>query len=335
MDDRPRRTALVTGATGFVGRELVARLVAAGRPVRALVRDRVRAAATLGDRIELVVHELGSGPVPIEACADVETVFHLAGHAHAEDEGSGRSDRLHERVTVEGTRSLLDAARAARAARFVFLSSVKAIGEGTDLTANDGSAPHPATAYGRAKRAAETLVLHERAEGPVGVVLRSPLVYGPGVKGNLRQMMRAVARRRFPPLPSVDNRRSMVDVRDLVAALLLLEVDDRARSETFIVTDGEPYSTRRIYEAMCAATGTPIPRWSIPMVALQLGARCGDAARRILKRPVPLDTERLAKLFGSAHYSNHALVELGFRPLHRLESSLPAMVEAWREEDAP
>jgi len=322
---------LVTGATGFVGKELVTQLLASGREVRALVRDRARALAALGPNVELVVHALGDGALPSDVCAELGAVIHLAGHAHAEDEGSGRSDQLHRSVTVEGTRALLESASQARVPRFVFLSSVKAIGESTGVAPNDGSAAFPTTAYGRAKHEAERLVLTPR-DAPLGVVLRSPLVYGPGVKGNLRQMMIGVSRGRFPPLPETHNRRSLIDVRDLVSALLLLEREPLADGRTFIATDGEPYSTRRIYEAMCSGTRRGSPSWSIPLGVLQGGARVGDVLKRLARRPMPLDSERLGKLLGSAHYSNAALVELGFQPKHRLESSLPEMVAAWRTE---
>lgn len=324
---------LITGATGFVGSRLVEALLAAPTSrLRVLVRDRAAAVARWGARVEIVEQDLTQA-LAADVCRDVGVVYHLAGHAHAEDEGSGRSDELHRQVTVEGTRRLLAAAATHGVGRVVFMSSVKAIGEGTGLEAETGATPAPTTAYGRARRAAEQLVL-AAGPRPVGVVLRSPLVYGPGVKGNLQQMLSAIAAGRFPPIPAVDNRRSMIDVRDVVAALRLLATAPAAAGRVFLATDGQPYSTRRIYEVMSAALGRAVPRWSIPLPLLRAGARAGDVVTRLTRRNAPLTTDRLAKLFGNAHYANTALVELGFTPAHTLETALPGMVEAWRAAGA-
>ncbi len=324
------KRALVTGATGFVGRRLIERLLAEGTAVRALVRDRSRAERMFGPAVETFVHDLTADRLGPEACAGVSVVFHLAGHAHAEDEGSGRSEVLHQAITVHGTRAVLECSRAAAVPRLVFLSSVKAVGESTGLAEDDGTSPRPTTAYGRAKRTAEVAVLE--SEAPIGVVVRSPLVYGPGVKGNLRQMMRAISRGRFPPVPRVEQRRSMIAVDDLVRALVLCAEHPDASRRAFIATDGETYSTRRLYEAMSIAASRPPASWHIPLRALAVGALFGDGLKRILGRPMPLDRDRLAKLFGSANYSNAALVELGFQPTHTLETSLPEMFAACRAE---
>jgi UDP-glucose 4-epimerase len=322
--------SLVTGATGFVGGPLVDALLARGDvQVRVLVRDVARSAARWGAQVEVAEIDLARPPSSsANPCEGVDSVFHLAGHAHAEDEGSGRSDELHQEVTVGGTRWLLARAAEAGVRRLVFLSSVKAMGEETRGTADEGAPSAPTTAYGRAKRAAEELVLASRR--PEGVVLRSPLVYGPGVKGNLQRMMGAVRRGRFPPLPAVDNRRSMIDVRDLVTALCLLEREPRAAGRVFIATDGEAYSTRRIFDAMVAAAGRRAPRVSIPLPLLRAGGRVGDLLGRAGLR-APLTSARVDKLFSDADYSNRALVALGFHPAHRLETALPDMLAAARD----
>jgi nucleoside-diphosphate-sugar epimerase len=287
-----------------------------------------------GQRVEIVEQDLARVDGDVEPCVGIDIVYHLAGHAHADDEGSDRADELHRSVTVAGTSWLLANAAAHGVRRFVFLSSVKAIGESTGPSAESGDVPRPTTAYGRARREAELLVL-AADQHPMGVVLRSPLVYGPGVKGNLKAMIEAISAGRFPPIPIVDNRRSMVDVRDVVAALRFLETTDIATQRVFLVTDGEAYSTRRIYEAMSHALGRPVPRWSIPLPLLRLAAHAGDVFSNVTGRAAPLSTERLAKLFGNAHYSNRSLVDLGFHPTHRLEAALPEIAVAWRECSEP
>ncbi len=321
--------ALVTGATGFVGRVLVTQLLERGRDVRVLARDPGSARTSLPAGVEVIAGDL-QRPLDPGLCAGIETVFHLAGHAHAEDEGSGRSDALHQSITVEGTRRLLTDAERHGVRRFLFMSSVKAIGEGTRGDHPErGDDPAPSTAYGRAKREAERAVL----EGPIaGTALRSPLVYGPGVKGNLDKMMGAIARRRFPPLPEVSQRRSMVDVRDVARALTFLEETPASAGRALLVTDGEAYTTRRIFVAMSAALGVPVPHFTVPYAALRTAAVFGDVGARLLRRKLPLDSDRLDKLFGSAWYDSQPLLDLGFQPSWTLETALPEMVRAMQEQ---
>lgn len=315
---------MVTGATGFVGGALVDALLAQGRRVRVLVRDPARVPARWAGTVDVRIGDLTENDGARDACAGIETVLHLAGYAHAEDEGSERSNELHRSITVEGTRRLVADAARHGVAQLVFLSSVKAIGESTVEIADETTAATPTTGYGRAKLEAEGLVLG--AGRPAGIVVRSPLVYGPGSKGNLQRMITAVGSRRFPPVPRVVNRRSMIDVRDLVAALLLVARTPTARGRVFVATDGEAYSTRRLYEAICVALGRPASGVAIPLGLMRFGARLGDLVSRVTGRPAPLTSDRLTKLFGDAHYSNRALIELGFHPAFRFETALPEMI---------
>jgi nucleoside-diphosphate-sugar epimerase len=190
---------------------------------------------------------------------------------------------------------------------------------------------HPTTFYGRAKRDAELAVLEAgEKHGLQVVVLRLPLVYGAGVKGNLRRMIEAVDRGRFPPIPEVGNKRSMVDVRDVVQALLLAAGDARANGQVYIVTDGYMYSTRQIYEWISAALGRSVPRWTVPLVLLRTAAKVGDVAGWA-GLPAPINSDVLDKLLGSACYSSERIErDLGFRPAYGLCDVVPEMVAAYR-----
>jgi len=180
-------TCLVTGAAGFVGARLCGALAQRVR-VRALLRQGVA-----GPWSESVVADLTTG-VPGDATEGVDTIFHLAGRTHAVDE-SGGDEGSYRAVNVEGTRALLERAREAGVRRFVFTSSVKAIGEGGE-TVDDDTLPRPNSAYGRTKLEAERIVL-EGGYVPEAVVLRPSLVYGAGVKGNLHNMIAAIDGGRF------------------------------------------------------------------------------------------------------------------------------------------
>jgi nucleoside-diphosphate-sugar epimerase len=136
-------------------------------------------------------------------------------------------------------------------------------------------------------------------------------------------MFRAVQAGRFLPLPDTGNRRSMVHVADVAQAALLAAGREEAAGRVYLLSDGEPYSTRRIYEAMCHSVGRPVSRWRVPQSLLQLAARAGDVLGGNGRRPVPFDSEVLDRLLGSAWYdSSRARRELEWRPSWTLEEAL-------------
>jgi UDP-glucose 4-epimerase len=219
----------------------------------------------------------------------------------------------------------------------VFLSSVKAMGEGGADCLDESAVPAPASHYGRAKRDAEQLVLAaSRRDGMHVCVLRLPLVYGPGNKGNIPRMIEAIDRGRFPPLPEVHNRRSMVHVNDVVQALLCAAESPAASGQIYIVTDGHSYSTREIFVAICEALGRRVPAWTVPAWFLGTGARFGDVLERITRRRMPVNTVMLDKLLGSACYrSDKIRDQLGFMPRYSLFDALPEMIAEYRAGARP
>lgn len=315
------RAYLVTGASGFIGRALCRRLSAMGR-----VRAVLRAPAT-GPWHDSVIADLAvAGPDP-DALSRVDAVFHFAGKAHALDEIGGGAE--HRAITVDGTRRLLEACRLARVPRILFASSVKAMGEGGEVV-DESHACAPRSEYGRAKRDAEELVLRGGYVAHA-TVLRLPLVYGPGQRGNLARMIEAIDRGRFPPVPRVANRRSMIHVDDVASAALLAIENPRAAGRAFIVTDGGSYSTRQIYELVCESLGVEPPAWTVPRFGLAVLARVGDVVGRLRGRRVGFDSEAYDKLLGSAVYDDSAAREvLGFAPAWDLRRALPEMVEAYQ-----
>lgn len=153
------------------------------------------------------------------------------------------------------------------------------------------------------------------------------MVYGNTEKGNLPQMIKAVAKGVFPPLPEMHNRRSMVHVDDVVAAALLAAKNPKAAGQIYIVTDGQAYSTRQIYDWIREALGKQPVTWSVPQAVLTLAAQGGDVISRLRNRRFPLDSDSLEKLLGSAWYSSAKIErELGFRPRHTLKDALPEIV---------
>jgi nucleoside-diphosphate-sugar epimerase len=317
------RKFYVTGASGFIGRRLCGRLAAAGR-VRALFRSAVPAG---GPWASADVVDLTNDEVPEGALAGVDTVFHLAARTHAVDE-HGDVGPAYERINVDGTKRVLEAARRAGVKRFVFFSSVKAMGEGGDSERDESTPPAPSTWYGRTKLAAERLVL-TGGYVPEPVVLRPVMVYGPGAKGNLERMIDAVGSGKFPPVPRVDNRRSVVHVDDVAAAAVLAATAPAAPGRVFIVTDGRPCSTREMYEWICDALGKTPPRWTVPLAVFRALSVFGDAVGKARGRRWAFDSDAYDKMFGSACYDSSSIeTTLGFEPQWNFRSALPHLIES-------
>lgn len=322
---------LVTGATGFIGSCLVRRLHADGCAIRTVSRG--RAAASLPHGVERLEGDVRDRGAMAHAVEGIDTVFHLAGRAHIFTDRAGQCGDEHEAITVGGTRNLLEAAQAAGVGRFVFFSSVKALADRSSSAALDESTPEaPGTSYGAARLAAERLVLSAGRTSTMHVVcLRLPMVWGPGSTGNLTRMLAAIDRERFPPLPDVPNRRSLVHVDDVVEAACLAATESAANGQVYIVTDGRAYSGRELYVLLRQSLGKPMPRWAMPAPVLTFMARVGDAIGALRGKPFSFDSDALDKILGSACYSSAKISrELGYRPAVPLDAGLPAFVEWYR-----
>ncbi|MEN8206956.1 MAG: epimerase, partial [Pseudomonadota bacterium] len=144
-------------------------------------------------------------------------------------------------------------------------------------------------------------------------------------------MLRWIDKGWFPPLPDSGNRRSMVDVRDVVQAALLAADRDSANGKVCILSDGEDYSTRRIVTAIRNALGKPEQAWSLPAWSMRLLGKCGDGYEAILGHPALYNSAMCSRLLDSACYrSVNTTAALGFSPGYRLEDALPDMVTAYR-----
>ncbi len=321
---------LVTGACGFIGRHLIERLLAESCQVRGFVH--AGGTRLEQDRaVEIVEGDILDPPSVKQTMVGADTVFHLAGKAHAVEELAG-GEESYQLLNVQGTRNVMEGAVACGVRRVVFFSSVKAMGEDAPEVVDESSEPRPTTAYGRSKLAAEQVAFeYGRRMGVHVVCLRLPLVYGIGNKGNLYRMIAAVDRGLFPPWPPLENRRSLVHVSNVVKAAFLVATTPAAAGRCYIVTDGRPYSTRELYERICVALGRPIPKWHVPLGLLRMLGLVGDAVGRIRGKRFIFDSDALEKLIGSAWYSSERIMrELGYRPAVSFQDALPNMIRWYR-----
>ena len=317
---------LVTGATGFIGRVLCQRLRDRGIRVRATARRREE-----GPWDDFVAADLGESDLPINMLDGIDTVFHLAGKAHSLSEVI-EDDAEYRRINVGGMDALLGLAAKSSLSRFVFFSSVKAMGDdGGDCMDEEWDAA-PTTPYGISKLESERLLFAAGRNSGIHVTaLRLPLVYGRGVKGNLWKMMDAIERGRFPPLPAMSNKRSLVHVDDVIRAALLAAESPRANGQVYIVTDGHAYSTDDMYRTMRDALGKPARGWTVPLAVLRMVAAAGDLIGRARGRRFVFDSDAYRKMSGSAWYSSGKIEqELGFRATRDLRDGVEAMVKGFR-----
>jgi len=320
---------LVTGANGFVGRALCAALVERGMAVRGVVRT----LNSVGDDSRgdfVAVGEIDAETDWSSTLADVDCVIHCAARAHVMHETEADALVAYRSVNVDGSRHLAEQAAAFGVRRLVYLSSIKVNGESTyglppGPALRDGdragfthiNPPAPEDPYGISKWEAEQALWEVSAKtGLEVVVVRPPLVYGPGVKGNFLRLLRWVARGVPLPLGTVQNQRSLVGLDNLVDLLIRCVDHPAAAGQTFLVSDEKDLSTPEL---------------------IRLLARAMDKSPRLIPVPVPL--LRLAgrmtgkggevdRLVGSLQIDSSFVREtLGWTPPVSVEAGMQAMVD--------
>ena len=290
-------TILVTGATGFVGTGLIARLAHDRRPVRAATR---RDTGDLSPGVErATIGDLGRDTDWRPALEGVRTVVHLAARVHVTRDAAPDPLGEFRRVNVAGSLTLARQAAAAGVARFVFVSSVKVHGERGVFT--EAAPLAPVDPYGISKSEAESGLHRIACETRMElVIIRSPLVYGPGVKANFRALMRAVARGLPLPLGAIHNHRSLAALDNLVDFVLTCIKHPAAANETFLVSDGEDLSTTDLIRRLARALGQPARLIPVPASILMAGATMlgkRDMAQRLLGS-LQVDISKARQLLG-------------------------------------
>jgi nucleoside-diphosphate-sugar epimerase len=274
---------LVTGANGFVGRQLCSALAAAGYVVRAALRNN-RPTPT-GAAEQVTIDDLGSRTDWSKALEGVELVVHLAALAHAAD--SAADPAVYEEINANGTARLAAAAAAHGVRRLVYLSSVKVNGEERDDPYHADDPPQPQGPYGVSKWHGERH-LWQALSGTAtqGAVVRSPLVYGPGVRANFQRLLGWIEGGRPLPFAALHNRRSLVSGWTLCDLLLRVLTHPAAVGRTWMVSDGEDLSTPELVMRIARAMGRQPRLLRVPpRLLLALGGLLGRGAevRRLCK----------------------------------------------------
>lgn len=310
---------LVTGANGFVGFALCEEALRRGLKVRGATRS----AYPLPAGVEQVPTGLIDEKTDWEsALQEVDVIIHLAARVHVMQEDAINPLAEFRRVNVAGTEHLARSAAACGVKRLVYVSSIKVNGEETlaGHCFTELDSPAPQDPYAKSKWEAEQ-ILHRVAKetGLEIVIVRPPLVYGAGVKGNFIQMLKVLAKGIPLPLASVQNRRSVVYLGNFVDALLLCASHPAAAGQTYLVRDGSDLSTPDLLRQLGMAMGRPArllpcPAWLLSIVARMAGK-----------------SEQMVRLLGSLQVDDSKIHrELGWQPPYTLQQGVKSTAEWYR-----
>lgn len=313
----------VTGASGFVGHAFCCRLLDEGVGVTAIGRSKPIPSLFAGHSFtQFQVGNIGPLTDWSAALDGVEVVIHLAARVHVMRESA--TDPLAEfrSVNTAGTEHLARCARANGVQRLVYVSSIKVIGEATLGNQNftEADKPSPQDPYSVSKWEAEQALHRVAQETRLEVVIvRPPLVYGPGVKGNFAQMLAGVARGIPLPLASVRNQRSLLYVGNLVDALIACAVHPSAAGQTYLVSDGEDVSTSDLFLRLAAAMGVPSRLFPCPPALLRLAGKLSGKS------------EQVERLLGSLRVGSDKIRrDLNWQPPYSLQQGLQATADWYR-----
>ncbi len=316
------RRVLITGANGFVGQNLCVALRKAGYAVRGAVRSEVNDDDRWSHGELFFIGDIGSGTDWEEALDSIDVVVHLAGRAHILRETA--KDPLAEflRVNAIGTERLARAAANAHVRRFIFISSIGVNGNVTDSSPfSEEDQPRSHNAYAVSKLEAEQ-ALHRVAQetGLEVVIVRPPLVYGPGVGANFLRLLRLVQKGVPLPFGSINNQRSLVYVGNLVDAIIACLEHPAAAGQTYLVSDGEDVSTPELIRRIATSLGRPARLLPVPPALLRFaGQLTGKSAQveRLLDSLV-IDSSKIRR-------------ELGWTPPFTMEQGLAETAEWYKD----
>jgi UDP-N-acetyl-alpha-D-quinovosamine dehydrogenase len=299
-----------------------ANLLREGYSVRALSRDPSGKRPGLDARVTPDLRDVQSLRAVFRGAS---AVIHLAGRAHVMADQGG--DAAYRAVNVDGTRGVALAAAAESVGQVIFSSSVKAIGEGGSIALCDTTPEEPQDAYGRSKLEAERLLfeISERERLPV-TVLRFPLVYGPGVKGNVRRLFDAVWRG-FPiPVGGVHNRRSLLGIDNILSFLSRILATPVVSQRPFLLSDAETISTEGLVELIGSGLGRKPRIVRLPISVLRGVAGVGDVLA--LSGFPSFSSKHLERLIGSLTIdSSRAWREAGINPSASLQAGITQTAE--------
>lgn len=293
---------LVTGASGFVGRSLSLKTLAEGWQVRGTLLQEEPPNALISGVEPVVIELLGVDTSCPHAVEGIDTVIHLAARVHVLKEVASNPLSEFRKTNTDGTFHLARQSAEAGVRRFVFMSTIGVNGNTSGSRAfTENDYPDPHNPYSVSKLEAE-IGLREISEktGMELVVVRAPLVYGPGNPGNFLSLLRIIAKGIPLPLASISNQKSFLYVENLADALVCCATHPAAAGQTYLVSDNEAVSTPELIRRTAAALGVPARLFPVPASLMQLaGTVTGKrAAVNRLLGSLTVDSSRIRRELG-------------------------------------
>jgi len=301
------KLVLVTGASGFIGRPLVAALLRAGYAVRAVTRRQI----SFPNSVEVAIVPDFINPIDWNpVLRGVDIIIHLAGMAHSNIPDTAYSD--FDQINWKATQQLAYAAKEAGIDRFVYISSVRAqVGASARHAVREQDEPCPTNQYGRSKLAAEQAI---HAAGVPFTIFRPVVIYGPHPKGNMRTVVQLA--RSHLPLPAFSSRRSLLAVENLIGAIFFALNNPATIGETYLVADSAPMTMSEIFAIFRKIQGRSLTAIHVPLVVVRL----------LLKLTGRTDLWR--RLNGDLIVDTSKLESLGWRPAVDTYEGLRGMMRA-------
>jgi nucleoside-diphosphate-sugar epimerase len=295
---------LLSGATGFIGNR-VAEVLASDNALRLRGAVRREPADPIAGVEYVQIGDLGPDTAFARAVESIDVVIHAAARVHVTTDSATDPATAFRQVNVRGTINLAEQAARAGVKRFIFISSIKVNGEytlpGKAFFADD--APAPIDAYGISKHEAEMgLSRVAAATGMEVVIIRPPLVYGPGVKANFLTMMNSINSGIPLPLAGIENKRSLVALDNLAHLIRISMSHPAAANQVFLVSDDDDLSTTELLRRIGKALNVRVRLVAVPRSLLRIAASLAgkeDQARRLLQS-LQVDTGKAKRLLGWA-----------------------------------
>ena len=324
-----RQRALVTGATGVIGPDLVKNLIKNGYSVRALSRSKPDP-MYFPDAVETIQGDITDRDTLKESVKNVDIVFHLAAKLHSSNPAPSLY-AAYRRDNVLGTRRLVTAAKTAAVRRLIFFSTINVYGPGDFKKVFDENSPlNPASVYAETKAQAERIILSEMPS----VVLRLAAVYGPRMKGNYRRLLAALKKRYFLMVGDGRNRRTLVHVQDVCRAAILAAEQEAALGQTYNVTDGEIHTFQEILRVMCSSLGRGCPKLKISENTVRRIMGLLEDAFDFFGQSAPVGRFTVDKLLEDLAVSGDRLIhDLSYRPEIDLETGWKHCIQSLEGAD--
>ena len=327
----PGELVLVTGASGTIGPSLIQKLVELDFRIRVYSRDALRY-GQFNHKVEVIQGDIRDIDALRRAMAGVRYVFHLAAKLHIYNPTV--EDTLeYQQVNVEGTRNVVLSALEENVTRLVFFSTINVYGPGeSGVVFTEQSALKPRTIYSKTKVKAEKIIMEKMIskEGESqAVILRLAAVYGPQMKGNYLLLLRGLRDHWFVPIGKGNNRRTIINIMDVVNGAVLAAFHPQAGGKIYNLTDGNIYSLKRIIEVMCKALNRKAPSIHLPIAPARFIAGLMEDMLKIFNKRSPLNRRLVNTIVEDRAVSGDLIqAELNFSPGVTIEEGWSEIAES-------